>query len=164
MECIVSDFGFPCGSAGKESACNVGDLGSIPGSGRSPGEGKDYPLQYSGLENSMDCMGSQRVGQDWATFTSGEGNGNPLQYSCLENSMIRGTRHATVHGLARVQHDLVTKPPEDSKRFIPSFWKPKFKKPFALFMYMKTNSCQKKQIAKYRGWKMWIITGIKINI
>ena len=127
-------------------------------------KGKSYPLQYSGLENSMDCMGSQRVGQDWATFTSGEGNGNPLQYSCLENSMIRGTRHATVHGLARVQHDLVTKPPEDSKRFIPSFWKPKFKKPFALFMYMKTNSCQKKQIAKYRGWKMWIITGIKINI
>ena len=39
--------GFPCGSAGKESTCNVGDLGSIPGSGRSPGEGKGYPLQYS---------------------------------------------------------------------------------------------------------------------
>ena len=49
-------MGFPGGSAGKESACNVGDLGSIPGSGRSPGEGKDYPLQYSGLENSMDCI------------------------------------------------------------------------------------------------------------
>ena len=48
--------GFPCGSAGKESACNVGDLGSIPGFGRSPGEGKGYPLQYSGLENSMDCI------------------------------------------------------------------------------------------------------------
>ena len=47
--------GFPCGSAGKESACNVGDLGSIPGLGRSPGEGIGYPLQYSGLENSMDC-------------------------------------------------------------------------------------------------------------
>ena len=43
-----------CGSAGKESACNVGDLGSIPGLGRSPGEGIGYPLQYSGLENSMD--------------------------------------------------------------------------------------------------------------
>ena len=49
--------GFPCDSAGKESACNTGDLGSIPGLGRSPGEGKDYPLQYSGLENSMDCIG-----------------------------------------------------------------------------------------------------------
>ena len=49
-------LGFPCGSAGKESACNVGDLGLIPGLGRFPGEGKGYPLQYSGLENSMDCI------------------------------------------------------------------------------------------------------------
>ena len=49
-------MGFPCGSAGKESACNAGDPGSIPGLGRSPGEGKGYPLQYSGLENSMDCI------------------------------------------------------------------------------------------------------------
>ena len=46
---------FPCGSGGKEFACNVGDLGSIPGLGRTPGEGKGYPLQYSGLENTMDC-------------------------------------------------------------------------------------------------------------
>jgi len=44
------------GSAGKESACSVGDLRSIHGLGRSPGEGKGYPLQYSGLENSMDCV------------------------------------------------------------------------------------------------------------
>ena len=49
-------LGFPCGSAGKESTCNVGDVGSIPGLGGSPGEGKGYPLQYSGLENSMDCI------------------------------------------------------------------------------------------------------------
>ena len=49
-------LGFPCGSAGKESTCNVGDLGSIPGLGRSPGEGKGYTLQYSSLENSMDCI------------------------------------------------------------------------------------------------------------
>ena len=49
-------LGFPCGSVGKESACNAGDLGSIPGLGRSPGAGKGYPLQYSGLENSMDCI------------------------------------------------------------------------------------------------------------
>ena len=48
--------GFPCGSAGKESACNAVDLGSIPVLGRSLGEGKDYPLQYYGLENSMDCI------------------------------------------------------------------------------------------------------------
>ena len=43
-------------SAGKESSCNVGDLGSIPRLERSPGEGNNYPLQYSGLENSMDCI------------------------------------------------------------------------------------------------------------
>ena len=48
--------GLPCGSAGKASACNAGDLGSIPGLGRSPGEGKGYPLQYSGLENSIACI------------------------------------------------------------------------------------------------------------
>ena len=47
-------MGFPGGSDGKESACNADDLGSIPGLGRSPGEGKRYPFQYSGLENSMD--------------------------------------------------------------------------------------------------------------
>ena len=47
---------FPCGSADKESACNVGDLGLNPGLGRSPGEGKDFLLQYSGLENSMDSI------------------------------------------------------------------------------------------------------------
>ena len=46
--------GFPCDSAGKESACNAGDLGSIPGSGRSPGEGNGNPLQYCCLENPMD--------------------------------------------------------------------------------------------------------------
>ena len=46
---------FPCGSAGKESACNVRDLVLIPGF-RFPGEGKGYPLQHSGLENSMDCI------------------------------------------------------------------------------------------------------------
>ena len=49
-------LGFPCGSAGKESACKAGDLSSIPGLKRCPGKGKGYPLQYSGLENSMDCI------------------------------------------------------------------------------------------------------------
>ena len=52
----LSFFVYPGGSAGKETACNVGDLGLIPGLGRSPGEGNGYPLQYSGLENSMDCI------------------------------------------------------------------------------------------------------------
>ena len=49
---ISSILGFLCGSAGKESACNMEDLASIPGLGRSPEEGKGYPFQYSGLENS----------------------------------------------------------------------------------------------------------------
>ena len=62
----VPCLGFPCGSADKASACSMGDLGSISGLGRSPGEGKGYPLQYSGLENSL---GSQRVRHDWVTFT-----------------------------------------------------------------------------------------------
>ena len=47
---------FPGGSEGKESTCNAGNLGSIPELGRSPGEGIGYPLQYSGLENSMDYI------------------------------------------------------------------------------------------------------------
>ena len=49
-------MGFPGGSAGEESACNVGDLDLIPGLGKYPGGGKGYPLQYSGLENSMECI------------------------------------------------------------------------------------------------------------
>ena len=49
-------MGFPGGSDGEQSTCNTGDLGSIPGLGRSPGEGKGSPLQYSGLENPMDCI------------------------------------------------------------------------------------------------------------
>ena len=62
--CYVVDYlysitgvqGFPDSSVGKESACKEGDLGSIPGLGRSPGEGKGYPLQYSGLENPMNYI------------------------------------------------------------------------------------------------------------
>ena len=55
--CLTScQRGFPCGSAGKQSVCNARDLGSIPGWGRSSEEGQGYPLQYSGLENSMDCI------------------------------------------------------------------------------------------------------------
>ena len=66
----------PHSSVCKESACNAGDLGSIPGSGRSPAEG----------------------------------NGSPLQYACLENPMDRRAWQATIHGVTRVRHDLVTKP------------------------------------------------------
>ena len=67
----MSQLGFPGGSEGKESACNTGDSGSIPGSRRSPGEGNDNPLQYSYLENPMDreawwatIHGSQRGGHN----------------------------------------------------------------------------------------------------
>ena len=73
----VVKLGFPHSSIGKNSACNAGDLGLIPGSGRS----------------------------------SGEGNGNPLQYSCLENPTDKGAWRATVHGIARICHNLVIKPP-----------------------------------------------------
>ena len=113
-------MGFPCGSAGKESACNVGNLGSIPGLGRSPGEGKGYPLQYSGLENSRLllfpsslCSWSNRFHLFWgfpggsdgkasacneghqssipgSGRCPGEGKGSPLQHSCLENTMDGG--------------------------------------------------------------------------
>ena len=54
MQNLKINEGFPDGSDGKESACNVGDLSSLPGLGKSPEEGNRYPLQYSGLENSMD--------------------------------------------------------------------------------------------------------------
>ena len=70
--CFMVMLGFPPSSVGKVSACNAGGLGSIPGSGRSPGEG----------------------------------NGSPLQYTCLENPMDRGAWQPTLHGIARVGHDL----------------------------------------------------------
>ena len=53
---ICIPMGFPCSSAGKDSSCNAGDLGLTPELGRYPGEGKGYPLQFSGLNNSMDCI------------------------------------------------------------------------------------------------------------
>ena len=73
----MKEVGFPHSLASKESACNAGDLGSIPRLGRSPGEE----------------------------------NGNPLHYSWLENPMDREALQATLYGVARVGHDLVTKPP-----------------------------------------------------
>ena len=68
----------PGDSAGKESACNAGDLGLIPGLGRSPGEGNGYPLQYSGQENSMDR------GAWWATVHEGhKESGTTFAHSLL---------------------------------------------------------------------------------
>ena len=124
-------LGFPGDSDGKESACNAGDLGSIPGAGRSPGERNGNPLQYSCLENSMDreawwatvhgvaksqtrlkqlssntsslhlCLMNNYAYLILNVYTDGEGNGNPLQYSCLENSMDREAWWATVHVVAK---------------------------------------------------------------
>ena len=88
---ILSLLGFPGGSDGKASACNAGDPGSIPGLGRSPGEGNGNPLQYFCLENFVDwgawSMGSQKDPGSIPGLgrSPGEGNGNPLQYFCLEN-------------------------------------------------------------------------------
>ena len=65
---LHSLLGFPGGSAGKESTCIEGNLGLIPGWGRFPGERKGYPLQYSGLENSMDCV-VHRVTKRWTRLS-----------------------------------------------------------------------------------------------
>ena len=82
------NLGFPYGSAGKESACSMGDLGSIPGLGRSPEEGKGYPLWYSGLENFMDCIvhGVQRLRYDWATFTHSLNWSSGLDTTSISNN------------------------------------------------------------------------------
>ena len=64
-------LGFPGGSAGKESASNVGDLGSLSGLGRSPGNGNGYPLQYFGLENSMDSI-VHGVAKNWTGLSASQ--------------------------------------------------------------------------------------------
>ena len=103
-------LGFPCGSAGKDSACNVGDLSWIPGLGRFPREGKGYPLQDSGLENSTDCIvyGVAKSGtrlSDTFTFMYGD----IYLYACmwtksiqscltLCNPMDCSPRGSSVHG------------------------------------------------------------------
>ena len=80
-------LGFPCGSAGKESSCNAGDLGSIPGLGRSPAEGKGYPVQYSGLEKSMDYS-------PWGCKKSDTTERLPLLFhSCLAGRFFLPLRH-----------------------------------------------------------------------
>ena len=81
-------MGFPGGSYGKESACNAGDLRLIPGLGRSSGEGNSYPLQYSGLENFMDCIvhevaKSQTRPSDFYSLTLGISNHSFTCFPCL---------------------------------------------------------------------------------
>ena len=88
-------LGFPYGSAGKESTCNVGDLGSTPGLGRSPGEGKGYPLQYSGLENSMDCIvhgvvkSQTRLSDFSLSLSHGERKHYTAGFIVLKSSFVR---------------------------------------------------------------------------
>ena len=120
-----ADFeGFLGGSADKESTCSVGELGSISG------KGNDYPLQYSGLENSVDYI-VHRVTKSWTTerlslsqvalmvknllVNAGdtrdvdqedpleEGTSNPLQYSCLENPLDREAWQVAAHSVAQSQ-------------------------------------------------------------
>ena len=68
-EVASGDVGFPGGSAGKESAYRAGDLGLIPGLGRSPGEENSCPVRYSGLENPMDCIG-HGVAKSWTQLSN----------------------------------------------------------------------------------------------
>ena len=82
----LGTVGFPGGSAGKESTCNAGDLGLIPGLGRSPGEGKGYPHQYSCLENSMDCIvhGIAKSQIQLSDFFISWHNGKESTWQCRE--------------------------------------------------------------------------------
>ena len=127
---------FPRGSGSKESACNAGDPGSVPGWGKCPAGEIGYPLQCSCLENRMDrgawratVRGVARVRHDWSDLACikgetrrhgfdpqvrqipGEGNVNTLQYSCLRSPKDPGAWWATVQRVARVGHDWATKPP-----------------------------------------------------
>ena len=110
MHYLMMAMGFPGGSDSKESTCNAGNLGSIPGLQISPGEGNGYPLQYSCLENPMArgaWVGYYSVGFPGGSDSkesacnagnlgsipglgrySGEGNSYPIQYSCPENSPL----------------------------------------------------------------------------
>ena len=85
-------LGFPCGSVGKESACNAGDLGLIPGLGRSPGEGESYPLQDSGLENSMDSVSWTILYSPWSRKESDTTERLSLSRSL---SLCRGRKERT---------------------------------------------------------------------
>ena len=112
-------MGFPNGSEVKKSACNAGDVGWIPGSRRSPGEGNRNPLQYSCLESFMDggawkatVHGITRNQKGVSNITStfhfplsciGKENGNPLKFSCLENPRDGGAWWAAVYGVAQSQ-------------------------------------------------------------
>ena len=107
---IESELAFPCPPkwfSGKESACNAGDAGSIPGSGRSPGGGNDNPLHGfpGGSDNKESACNARDLGLIPGSGRSPgeEGNGYPLQYSCLENCMDRGAWWATTQEVTKSQ-------------------------------------------------------------
>ena len=102
-------FGLPWSSAGKESACNAGDPGLIPGSGRTPGEGIGYPLQYSWA--SLVAQMVKNLTAMWDTWVQSLGWEDPLEKSMATHSSIlawrismdRGAWWAIVHGIAKSQ-------------------------------------------------------------
>ena len=104
----MTEQSFPGSSAGKESACNIGDSSSIPGSGRSAGEGIDYPLQdsWASLVTQM-VKNLPAVRESWVLSLCWENpwrrNGDQLQYCGLENPMDGGAWWATVHEVAKSQ-------------------------------------------------------------
>ena len=120
---------FPGSSVSKESACSAGDLGLIPGLGRPPGEGKGYPLQYSGLENSKDCIvhgvtksrtrlsyfTKQRI-PEWIAMPSSSGSFQPdikprspaVQADSLLNEPPRKLKNTVLGNLSLLQGILPT--------------------------------------------------------
>ena len=118
-------LGFPGGSDGKESAWNAGDLGLIPGSGRSPGEGIYYPLQYSWVSLVAQMVKNLPEMQETWVWSLGQEDALEKGYtahSCiLENPMDRGAWWATVHTVAQSQARLSTwswKPPLPSPSYL----------------------------------------------
>ena len=83
----TTSLGFPHSSVGKEYTCNAGDPSSIPGSGRSPGEGKGYPLQYSGMENYMNCI-VHGVTKSWARLSDFHFTSEYSYFSLLSTHLL----------------------------------------------------------------------------
>ena len=107
---LTVKLGFPGGSAGKESTCNAGDPGLIPGLGRSLGEGKAIHCKILGFPGGSDGKELAWNAGDLGSIpglgrSPGGRHGNPLQYSCLENPMDKGAWQAIVHGVAESRHN-----------------------------------------------------------
>ena len=98
-------LGFPCGSTGKESACNVGDLGLVSQMERYPGEGKGYSLQYSGLENSMDCIvhGVAKSRTRLSNFHYAWEDELKVVYLCIDYHLALKGKDILTHTMIRVK-------------------------------------------------------------